>query len=254
MTSPERAPLGAALALVVALVSLAGAPAPILMVAVGAVLTVFTALGWPALLELATPKGSAAVIAVSGLLTLVLVVLTADDAPPLRVAAISAAVGTLLAFIHQMQRRSREGLTVSLTATVAGTLVAVSASAWLIALVDAGQRGTLPLVTATAVGTAVALLIASSPLPAGPACVLGALLGGGTTFTVGLAAAEGTQALIALGAVGAVAGLASASAHVLLASLLRSREPLAALAVGAVPLATAGVIALFAEQLVPATA
>lgn len=251
MTSPERAPLGAALALVVALVSLSGAP--LLMIAMVAVLVVFTAVGWPVLLELATPKGSAAVIAFSGLLTLALVTITAGSAPPLRITAISAAIGTLLAFIHQMQRRTREGLTASLTATVAGTLVAVSSSAWLIVLVDAPQRGALPLVAATAVGGAVALLIAASPLSAGPACVLAALLSGGATLAVGLAAApDGPLGLAVLAGLGAVVGIASASAHVLLASLLRSHEPLAVLAVGAVPLATAGVIALFAEQLLPA--
>ena len=62
MPAPERAPLGAALALLMAVVSLTGSVSPVLMAVAVALLSLLIGIAWPALLELPSPAGTRAVV------------------------------------------------------------------------------------------------------------------------------------------------------------------------------------------------
>lgn len=253
MRTPERAPLGAALAVVMTLLTLTGQLAPILTMGFVLFLVIFVAFGWPVLTELPTPRGSAAVIGLSGIMGATALLLTAGSYPAFNVAAIALALSVFLAFLHQMARPSRQGLAASLSGTVAGNTIALTASSWLLVVVAATSTGQIPLITALGAGLAVTLLLVSSPLPSLIALICGPVGGVLTTVLLGtVLLGGGTPMVVMLAALGLVMAVATVGSYGLLTSLLRSREPAASLAVAATPVATAGAIALIAVQLVGA--
>ena len=75
MTAPERAPLGAALALLMAVVSLTGSVSPVLMAVSVGLLSLLIGIAWPTLLELPSPAGTRAVVAGTGILGALVAVL-----------------------------------------------------------------------------------------------------------------------------------------------------------------------------------
>lgn len=261
MTPTVRAPLGAALALLLALVSLVGPLAPGAMLAATIAIVVLTAIGWPSLLELDSPLGTRIVMILAGTTSAVLGLLAPGALSSTESIAAACALGIFGSFAHQMLRRERTGLTASLTGTVAGSVLTALAGCWVRAQMDATQLdatqldatqldathlGTGPsLVTAGALGLAVALLLLTLPLR-GTAAVPLAILGAAVTTAAVATAVAGLSALSPVPAllVGAAIGLGGASSHALLGSALAARRSVPALAVGAAPVATAGVIVL----------
>ena len=108
MTASERAPLGAALAILLALVSLTGAPSAWLMAALTGLLSLLIGIGWPGLLELPSPRGTRIVVAGTGILAAALTLWTAQGENPLWGVVVATALGIFGAFVHQMLRRERE--------------------------------------------------------------------------------------------------------------------------------------------------
>lgn len=247
MTSPERAPLGAALAMLLALTTLTGAPSPILVAAVTAFGSLLVGFGWPALLEIPSALGTRLIVCATGVAGAGLALISGTRVDPLSAVVMVIACGVLGSFIHQMLRRERHDLTHSLTGTVAGVMLTGFGSCWVLAQATAVDLGHAGIVTAIAAGLAGALLLDTTAVPARPRLLLSVLAGSAITAALAMSlAAVGVWAALALGAVTTVAAV---GAHQLLASLIVSREPGASLAVESSPVVTAGVIALVAATL-----
>lgn len=249
MTAPERAPLGAALALLLALVSLTGPVSPVLMAVVVAALTLLVGVAWPDLLELPSPVGTRFVVAGVGVCGAVLAVTSTDRFSPVSGIVMLCAVGVFAAFAQQMLRSDRRELTASLTGTVAGVFVSGIAATWVLAQVEALSTGRTGLVAALAAGLAATLLLNATPLPPTPRFVSSVIVGTGVTALLATTLA-GTGLLIAAG-LGALVAVGAGAAQLLVGSSLIAREPLPSLAVGAVPVGTAGVVAHLAVLLLP---
>jgi len=124
-----------ALALLVGL-SAAGGPLPT-GAAVGFV-GVVLAWGWPTLFSAPTPGWSATLIG-SGALALGLTVGLTQDEPMLRWLPATIGVSLVLAFLHQLLRHDRVGLTLGLASTVAGLALATAGAP--LAALPAYSRG-----------------------------------------------------------------------------------------------------------------
>lgn len=244
MTTAVRSPLGAALGVLLALISLTGPASTVLLAVAVAVLAVMIAVGWPDLAELDSPRGTRIVVIGAGVIAALAALFTADTRNPFAALATVCAAGVFAAFVHQMLRRDRRGLTASLTATIAGMLLAGLGSTWVIAGQIAETTGTGTVVTATAIGLAVTGLIAATDLPGIVRVLGGAVLGGGvTTLLVATLTSFGALAGLAIGVPAAVGAMGVA---ILLQSSLISREPGPSLTVAAAPAATVGMVALLA--------
>ena len=247
MTAPERAPLGAALALLLALVSLTGPLSPVLMATSVALLGLLIGISWPGLLELPSAIGTRVVVAGTGIGGALVAVLVPERLTPVSAIVMLCAVGVFAAFVHQMLRRDRRDLTSSLTGTVAGVFLAGLAATWVIAQVDAQASGSTAMVTAVATGLAATLLLDSTPLPALPRFVLSVAVGAGLTCL--LAVSLASLALPVAVMLGVATAIGASSAHLLVGSSLVAHEPVPSLAVAAVPVATVGVLAHLAITL-----
>ncbi|MGO1284123.1 MAG: hypothetical protein ACTHUU_03320 [Brachybacterium sp.] len=241
MTAPERAPLGAALALLMAVVSLTGSVSPVLMAVSVGLLSLLIGIAWPTLLELPSPTGTRAVVAGTGILGALVAVLSPERFTPISGVVMVCAAGVFASFVHQMLRRERRELTESLTGTVAGAFVSGIAASWVIAQSGAIADGSGALVTAMAVGLATTLLLNTAPLPAAPRLVLSILAGAAMTAVLAVSLA-GVAPLFAAVA-GLVTAIGAGCAHLLAGSPLVAKEPIPSLAVAAVPVATVGVVA-----------
>ncbi|WP_394216978.1 hypothetical protein [Brachybacterium vulturis] len=249
MTVPERAPLGAALALLLTVVSLTGALSPVLMAASLALLALLIGIAWPGLLELPSPGGTRVVVAGTGIVGTLVTVLSPERISPLTGVVMVCATGVFAAFVHQMVRAERRDLTASLTGTVAGVFVAGISASWIIAQSAAVEAGTTGMITAIAAGLAATLLVNSTPLPPVPRFLLSALSGVGVTMVLAVSLAGLGPALAA--AIGLVTAIGASCAHLLTGSSLVAKEPLPSLAVAAVPVATVGVVAHLVVLLLP---
>lgn len=247
MTAPERAPLGAALALLMALVALTGGPSIMLVAVVVALIAVLVGIGWPVLLELPSVLGTRLVVAGTGVLGALLTHLLAGGEGAVAAVVMVCAIGVLASFLHQMMRRRRTRLTDSLTGTVAGVMLTGLACCWVLAQAGALDRGLTGLVAAMALGLAVTLLVGAAPRPATARTLLAVVLGAGlTVFLAGVLTPVG---VIPAAVVGLVTALGAHGAHQLLGSTLMAREPAASLAVAGAPVTTVGVVALVAVNL-----
>lgn len=95
-----------------------------------ALVTLAFAFGWPVLAQLPSRLGTSVVIALCGVGGVAVVQRTVDE-PYLRGLPVVFAFSVLLAFVNELARRGgRERLVESVTGTVAGTLVAVTAAGW----------------------------------------------------------------------------------------------------------------------------
>ena len=241
MTAPERAPLGAALALLLALVSLTGPLSPVLMAVTIGLLGLLIGIAWPDLLELPAARGTRAVVAGTGIGGALLGVLVPDRLTPVSGIVMLCAVGVFASFVHQMLRRDRRDLTSSLTGTVAGVFLAGIAATWVIAQADAVDLGGTTVVTAVAAGLAATLLLDSTPLSSLPRFVLSVLAGAALTSVLAVSLASLALPIAVL--LGAATAIGASSAHQLVGSSLVAHEPVPSLAVAAVPVATVGVLA-----------
>ena len=105
MPAPERAPLGATLALLIAVVSMTGSLSPMLMAASIALFSLVLGLAWPALLELPSPVGTRVVVAGTGILGALVAVLAPERLSPVSGVVMVCAAGVFASFLHQMLRR-----------------------------------------------------------------------------------------------------------------------------------------------------
>lgn len=247
MTVPERAPLGAALALLLAVVSLTGTLAPVLTAVVVGVLGILIGIAWPSLLELPAAGGTRAVVAGTGVLGAMVAVLVPERLTPVAAVVMVCALGVFASFVQQMLRRERRELTESLTGTVAGVFVSGIAASWVIAQTAAAAQSSGVLPASIAAGLAATLLLGSTPLPARARFVVSVL--GGAAVTALLAMLLLGWWWLPAAAVGLVTAVGASCAHLLTGSSLVSREPLPSLAVAAVPVATVGVVAHLAVLL-----
>lgn len=249
MTVPERAPLGAALALLLAVVSLTGPLSPLLMAVSLALLALLIGIAWPGLLELPSPGGTRLVVAGTGVLGALVTVLSPERISPISGIVMVCATGVFASFVHQMARTQRRDLTASLTGTVAGVFVAAIAACWIIAQSAAVAAGETGVVTSIAAGLAGTLLLNATALPSLPRFVLSALAGVGVTTVLAVSLAGLDPVLAAV--VGLVTAIGASCAHLLTGSSLVAKEPLPSLAVAAVPVATVGVVAHLVVVLLP---
>ncbi len=247
MTPPARAPLGAALALLLALASLCGGAAPAIVAVVAVVLVLMVAAGWPVLLELPSARGTRIVMAATGIVSVLAALTSPSGLGPMASIASACALGVFASFVHQMLRRHRSELTASLTGTVAGVVLTGLTGCWVQAVRAVETDGaSLGALTACAVALAAALVVLETPLPVPlttPAAVVVA-----SAVALLVTGPGDASALLAIAA-GAMIGVAGAASHRLLATLLLARDPLPSLAVAATPVATAGVIVLLAARM-----
>lgn len=249
MTVPERAPLGAALALLLAVVSLTGPLSGVLMAVAVSLLVLLLGIAWPDLLELPSPVGTRVVVAGTGIIGALVTVLAPERITPLSGVVMVCAAGVFASFVHQMVRAERRELTESLTGTVAGVFVSGIAACWVLAQTGAVAAGTTEVVTAVSAGLAATLLLNSTPLPPRRRFTLSAVAGAAVTAVLAAALAGLWWPLgIALGAVTAIG---ASCAHLLTGSSLVSKEPLPSLAVAVAPVATVGVLAHLVVLLLP---
>lgn len=249
MNPPARAPLGAALAMLLALGSLTGDVAPLVVLLVTITMVVMVAVGWPTLLELPSAGGTRVVLVLTGTAGALLARLAPGALSPTESIAAVCAMGVFASFIHQMARRERGELTASLTGTVAGAMLTGLAACWVRAQQDvtaAGAHG--GVVTACALGLATALLLLAPPWRRAIAAPI-AVVGAAAVTALVLAVLPPHAPLLAGLATGAAIGVGTAAAHTLLSSVLVAREPVPSLAVAAAPVATAGVIVLLVARL-----
>lgn len=247
MTAPERAPLGAALALLMALVALTGPLSPTLVALTVALLGVLVGIAWPDLLELPSAPGTRLVVAGTGVLGALFSLVGAERTGAVAAVIMVCAVGVFASFVHQMVRRERTRLTDSLTGTVAGVMLTGLGSCWVLAQSDAVGTGRTGLVAAIALGLAVTLLAGAAPMPSLPRLLLAALLGTAViTLLAGVLAGVGP---VPAAATGLVTTVGASGSHLLLGSSLMARRPSASLAVAGAPVATVGVMTLLAVNL-----
>ena len=248
MTAPERAPLAAALALLLCVVSLTGAASPALMAGGVALLALLIGIGWPELLELPSPTGTRAVVAGTGILGAIVAILSPDRFSPISGVVMLCAAGVFASFVHQMVRKERRQLTESLTGTVAGVFLSGLAACWVIAMSGAVAAATTGMITALTAGLAGTLLLNTTPLKPRVRFPLAVVVGAAVTAVLAVALVSLSPSIAA--AVGLVTAIGASSAHLLVGSSLVAREPIASLAVAAVPVATVGVVALLSLLLV----
>lgn len=241
MTAPERAPLGAALALLLSLVSLTGALSPLLMALCVAALALLIGVAWPDLLELPSPAGTRVVIAGTGILGALVGFIAPERISPISAVVMVSAAGVFASFVHQMLRPDRQRLTASLTGTVAGVFVSGIAACWVIAQSGAAETGSTGQITAIAAGLCATLLLNCTPLPSVLRFVVSAAIGAAVTAALALLLG-GAVPLLAIG-IGLVTAIGASCAHLLVGSSLVAKEPAPSLAVAAVPVATVGVVA-----------
>lgn len=247
MIAPERAPLGAALALLMALVALTGPLSPTLVALTVALLGVLVGIAWPDLLELPSAPGTRLVVAGTGVLGALFSLVVAERTGAVAAVIMVCAIGVFASFVHQMVRRERTRLTDSLTGTVAGVMLTGLGSCWVLAQSDAVGTGRTGLVAAIALGLAVTLLAGAAPMPSLPRLLLAALLGTAViTLLAGVLAGVGP---VPAAVTGLVTTVGASGSHLLLGSSLMARKPSASLAVAGAPVATVGVMTLLAVNL-----
>jgi len=217
------------------LLTLAAYAGPALLMVAVVVVVLMVATGWASLLALPSPRGTAAVVAVTGALCVVAVGLTASE-PRLQWLAPALAAGVLAEFVHQLGRRDgRPRMVESSTGVLAAICVLASLSA-LVALpcTHSGAAGVL-----VAVGpAALALVLQLLPLPARHASAAGlavAVLAGGVLGAV----LHGVTAVPAA-AVGALSSAVALVLHRLLSVQPAAGRAPGWLALAAAPIASSG--------------
>lgn len=218
--------LSAALVALVVLGSFAG---PWLAAAAVALAAGAMAWGWPDLLDLPSPRGTRAVVALGGVGCAVAVAATPDE-PRLRWLALAVALGVLAEFVHQLARRdARPRLVESVTGSVMGLALLASLSA-LVALPATAVTATGVVVWGAGVVAALAAVLL--PWPARLSYPVGVVAGALVAALLGGLFAQETVL------VGLATGLVSAATALLLHRTL-AVLPAAARAPGWVALAVA---------------
>jgi hypothetical protein len=219
------------------LLALTAAAGPWLLLAAVVVVVAGVAAGWPALLALPSPRGTAVLVGLTGVAAAAAVALppAADTDPPLRWLPAVAALGIVGTFVHQLLRRDgRPRLVESVSGAVSGQVLVVLAAGWL-AVPERGATGVLPV---GAAALAVAAAACALPWPARLRQGVAVVAGTGVAALVAGVLPQVTAIPAAM--VGfALAGALSAFDR-LLPAQPSARTPPALWAVAAAPLAAGG--------------
>ncbi len=229
MSRSTRAVVTAALAALVAVAAYLG---EVPLVATSAVLALAFAAGWPSLVELPWPAGATAVLAIVGLGSVAAVL--GDQG--LAFLPFVAAGGLILSFVREMLRRDgRMRLVESLSGTVGGVFVVLSASGWV--AVYSGEG-----IVVCAAATLAAASAVAAALPWRGWANVGLTVG----VAVGVGGALGTvlpQVDVAQGLwLGTTAGILAASFHVMFERLPQSQTRTGGLAAALVPVLVGGML------------
>ncbi len=245
MTPSERAPLTGACALALAAAMTLPAFSDEVLAGILGLFVVLLCVSWPHLLELPSRVGSGIIMALSGLgsLGLALAFGTAGLTTKL---IIVIAVALFLSFAHEMLRRHRSRLTLSISGTASGSLITTLTVTWLKcwALASANGPATVGFLLAMTMGLALGTLCLALPLPA-PARVSCALIFGALTSGFLAWALHYPLAIIAMSTLaGAVLCTAALFAFFLLSRVIGAADPRQSLAVAIAPIALTGILAL----------
>lgn len=231
-------------AVLAVLVAVAAALSPGAASAAVLALGVLFALGWPRLIDLPSPRGSAWVGIASVVVALGSVLLARSLVPLLAVLAF----GVIAAFVHEMARRDgRPHLVESLSGTVVSVVAVVSAAAWVLLATGSASGGVL---LAGAAGLAAAALATGLPLSprVGTALAIGAgAVAGGVVGHLAAAVGIPVGALVGLGA-----GVVTAASVVLFDPYPTSERPADSAAIAALPVMALGIPVYAAAALVAA--
>ncbi len=207
-------------------------------------LIALAALGWPRLLRVYRRRVSTVIIGVSGVLSVLAIGLGRDE-PYLRYGVAAAGAAVLLALAAEVFFPSPPGRAVtSVTGMMAGSLVAVSAGAWVAAMRTPGASDLVVAGACALAVTGIASVLTANPgINAAIALTLGAATGAGMGLLLDSIGWPG----------GGLVGFASA-ASVLIVTELTHREPaprryMASLASGITPVLAAGVLVYLGGRL-----
>jgi hypothetical protein len=226
------------------LLSVAGYASVQALAAAALLVVAVLAWGWPTLVDLPSPRGSTAVVALGGAAAVVAVALSEDE-PLLQWLALALAGAVVVEFVHQLARRDgRPRLVEGMTGTLAGVVVLASLSSWLaLPRTDVGASGVLLVAVPVAIGLALQAL----PVPGRLTAVAGVVL---TALLSGLVAGLVPEPTVVAGLVtGLVAGSVAAMLHRLLSVLPPAGSAPAWLAVALAPLASTGMVSYVALRL-----
>lgn len=223
------------------------AATPLLLAGAVALAVLVLALGWGALLDLPTRRGTGLVIALVGVGGAELAVRATTMTRPLAPFAALLAGSVLLAFGHQLLRRhGRPHLVESVTGTVSGQTVALLGGGWVLL---PGTRLALPALAVAVAATVVARIVAVLPVAerfAGwSSLVAGAAAGG---FTGVMLDPPRAMPLLAVGVV--VAAVVAGLDRLLLTLASSRRSVPGTLAAAAAPVLVVGTVAYAVARLV----
>jgi hypothetical protein len=199
---------------------------------------VLLAWGWPALLDLPSPRGTTATVTAGGAAAALAVALTHDE-PRLQWLALALAGAVVAEFVHQLLRRdARPRLVESVTGTVAGVVVLASLSSLLaLPATPASSSGVVTWGAAVCAALATQLLPLPARITLPLAVVVAGLLGG----VLGGLFADGT--VVAGLVVGTLCATVTLMVHRLLATLPTAGRAPGWLALAVAPAATSGMVA-----------
>jgi hypothetical protein len=210
---------------------------------VAALLAAAVAVGWPGLANLPDTKGSAMVIGLTGVGAVAVVHASAVRAD-LRSLAVVFATSVLLTFINELLRRDgRTRLVESVTGTVTGSMLAVSAAGWVACgrLLD-GQQ----LTVAAAVALACAGAVSAVHLEAWLTTLMIVLAGAVSGTVMGLIFSTEDPALTGLA--GLAMGLLVAVMHALFHPMVALRSKVPAVSAAVIPVAVGGMVIYVASR------
>lgn len=249
MTLATRAVLTAALAAVVAVAAYAGPGqsgtqgTSVPLVVVSALLAVAVAVGWPELANLPDRKGSATVVALTGIGG-VAAVHSIGARADLRSLAVVFAASMLLTFVNEMLRRDgRPRLVESVAGTVTGSMLAVTAAGWVACgrLLDGKE-----LAAAAAVALALAASVSAVRLPVWLTALAVTAVGGVGGTALGIALHQVGPKVG--GFAGLAVGLLVAAMHALFHPMAALDRKLPAVSAAVIPVATGGMLVYVASR------
>jgi hypothetical protein len=213
--------------------------------AVAAILVVAVmAWGWPTLVDLPSPRGSASLVALGGAACVLAVALSREE-PLLQWLALALAGAVVGEFVHQLARRDgRPRLVECVTGTLAGVVVLASMSTW-VALPRTPMQGSAVLLVTVPV--AVGLALQALPVPGRLASVFGVEA---SALLAGLLAGLLPEPSVLAGVlIGLAAGAVAMMLHRLLSVLPPAGSAPAWLALALAPLASTGMVGYVALRL-----
>jgi hypothetical protein len=242
VTRAAPAASGAALSVLVAVAASAGT---IPLVAALILAVVAVASGWATLLNLPTPRGSTAVVALAGAVAIGIAAMTGEP-PYLRWLPSVLALGVVAEFVHQLFRRDmRPRLVESVTGVVSGVVVVSLGAGWMAALHSMDGAGLVVGGAAAALGATAATGLPWPQRITGPSAVVAAAAFGALAGRLLPEHHAIPMAILGVGIGVVVAGLDRLLAHLPTAGYLQS-----AVAMGTAPVTASGLVVYTLGRLV----